>query len=211
MEEDQGVMGQGGEEEEERQPQVEDPPEVRVQPIQGGWIEPADGGTAADPAPAARSVGDGDQVNPDALLEAVGSFGAFQRTWYLLLCLLPLLTAYLTMAAVFTTAQPDHRCAVPGCDSAADPRIDDAFDRGFARFALPRDAGEKGGFSRCRVFPRRAAANASECEPDDFDRSAGPEDCPGGYVYDRSVYLSTVATEWGLFCSEGEVWKCHYQ
>ena len=46
------------------------------------------------------------------LAERLGDFGLYQKIVYLLVCLPTALTAMVTMASVFTTHIPHHRCWV---------------------------------------------------------------------------------------------------
>ncbi len=174
---------------------------------QGSEEEVLGGGTVGA-AVDLRAMGGNAKIDADAVLDAVDPFGAFQKTWYLLLCLPAGMTACLTMSFAFTAAVPAHRCLVPGCDaaaSAADADYAAAFDgaSGFAPFAIPADGASPSGYSECLEFRRNPGAPRGECDAADFDNSSRAN-C-SSLVFDRSVYRSTIATDFGLACAEE--WK----
>eukprot|EP00095_Tigriopus_kingsejongensis_P003154 snap_masked-scaffold791_size96783-processed-gene-0.6 protein:Tk03154 transcript:snap_masked-scaffold791_size96783-processed-gene-0.6-mRNA-1 annotation:"organic cation" len=141
-------------------------------------------------------------INVDTLLEDIGPFGLYQKTFYLLLCLPCTLTAFITLASVFTAAIPRHRCRIPLCDGAANHSdYAAAFDpaRPFANFTLPASAE---GFASCTRWAERSGS-AMACEAGHFDE-AQAVDC-SARVYDEAVYGPTIVSEFDLVC--GSAWQ----
>ncbi|XP_059089159.1 organic cation transporter protein-like [Tigriopus californicus] len=139
------------------------------------------------------------RINLDQVLEDVGPFGAFQKTFYFLLCLPCTLTAFVTLASVFTAAIPPHRCFIPSCDTP-NSTYKQAFDPGdpFATFSIP-SGNQSGGFNSCQMY-KVAPGTKEVCQADHFDL-VETETC-SRWVFDRSVYNSTLATDFDLVCDE---------
>ncbi|XP_066426761.1 solute carrier family 22 member 6 [Molothrus aeneus] len=125
-----------------------------------------------------------------SLLEHVGGMGRFQVLSVLLLSLPVLMMASHNLLQNFTAATSEHRCRPrPGANaSGLDPEA-------LLRVWVPR--GE-----RCRRFvtPQWWLLEANGSEP---TNSSWPETepCGDGWSYDRSVFTSTIITEWDLVCS----------
>ncbi|NXG98711.1 S226B protein, partial [Loxia leucoptera] len=123
------------------------------------------------------------------LLEHVGGMGRFQVVSVLLLSLPVLMMASHNLLQNFTAATSDHRCR---------PRPE-ANASGLAPEALLRVWVPRG--ERCRRFvtPQWWLLEANASEPN----SSWPETepCGDGWTYDRSVFTSTIVTEWDLVCS----------
>ncbi|CAN8177765.1 unnamed protein product [Coccothraustes coccothraustes] len=124
-----------------------------------------------------------------SLLEHVGGMGRFQVVSVLLLSLPVLMMASHNLLQNFTAATSDHRCR-PRPEANASGLDDEAL----LRVWVPR--GE-----RCRRFvtPQWWLLEANGSEPN----SSWPETepCGDGWTYDRSVFTSTIITEWDLVCS----------
>lgn len=139
------------------------------------------------------------RINLDQVLEDVGPFGVYQKTLYFMLCLPCTLTAFVTLASVFTAAIPPYRCFIPSCDTP-NSTFNWAFDPKdpFANFSIPA-GNQSGSFNSCQMF-KVAPDSKEECQPDHFDTSE-TESC-SKWVFDRSVYNSTVATDFNLVCDK---------
>ncbi|XP_068034760.1 solute carrier family 22 member 6-B-like [Anomalospiza imberbis] len=124
-----------------------------------------------------------------SLLEHVGGMGRFQVVSVLLLSLPVLMMASHNLLQNFTAATSDHQCR-PRPEANASGLEPEAL----LRVWVPR--GE-----RCRRFvaPQWWLLEANGSEPN----SSWPETepCGDGWTYDRSVFTSTIITEWDLVCS----------
>ncbi|NXR40575.1 S22A6 protein, partial [Zosterops hypoxanthus] len=126
-----------------------------------------------------------------SLLEHVGGMGRFQVVSVLLLSLPVLMMASHNLLQNFTAATSPHWCRPPpGGDNATaglDPEAQ-------LRVWVPR--GE-----RCRRFvtPQWWLLEANGTAPNGSRPDTEP--CGDGWSYDRSVFTSTIITEWDLVCS----------
>ncbi|XP_064293576.1 solute carrier family 22 member 6-A-like isoform X1 [Phalacrocorax carbo] len=124
-----------------------------------------------------------------SLLEHVGGMGRFQVASVLLLALPILMMASHNLLQNFTAATSDHRCRLRWEDNVTGLDPQDVL-----RVSVPR--GE-----RCRRFvkPQWWFLEANGSVPN----SSWPETepCRDGWTYDRSVFTSTIVTEWDLVCS----------
>ncbi|XP_031950700.1 solute carrier family 22 member 6 [Corvus kubaryi] len=124
-----------------------------------------------------------------SLLEHVGGMGRFQVVSVLLLSLPVFMMASHNLLQNFTAAASDHWCRLrPEANATGlDPEA-------LLRVWVPR--GE-----RCQRFvtPQWWLLEANGSAPN----SSGPETepCGDGWTYDRSVFVSTIITEWDLVCS----------
>uniref|UniRef100_A0A8C3K0X0 Major facilitator superfamily (MFS) profile domain-containing protein n=1 Tax=Calidris pygmaea TaxID=425635 RepID=A0A8C3K0X0_9CHAR len=124
-----------------------------------------------------------------SLLEHVGGMGRFQVASVLLLSLPVFMMASHNLLQNFTAATSDHHCRLRWEANATglDPQD-------LLRVSIPR--GE-----RCRRFvsPQWWLLEANGSAPN----SSWPETepCHDGWTYDRSVFTSTIVTEWDLVCS----------
>ncbi|NXB57570.1 S226B protein, partial [Struthidea cinerea] len=124
-----------------------------------------------------------------SLLEHVGGMGRFQVVSVLLLSLPVFMMASHNLLQNFTAATSDHRCRLrPEANATGlDPEA-------LLRVWVPR--GE-----RCQRFvtPQWWLLEANDSAPN----SSWPETepCGDGWTYDRSVFTSTIVTEWDLVCS----------
>ena len=173
-----------------------------------------------------------DNVDFDEVLIEINGFGKYQKTFYFLLCLPAMFTATITLSNTFVTAEPKTRCDIPLCDDKLMPQYDDAFvsPHYFANYTIPK-TGNDMQFSSCQYYkptinttqirlsqkrseqtlvPTTTAflnnvadPRMSRCDSSHFNQSVRL-DCTK-YVYDQSIYRSTVVSEWNLVCRES--WK----
>ncbi|KAK4805481.1 hypothetical protein QYF61_005526 [Mycteria americana] len=124
-----------------------------------------------------------------SLLEHVGGMGRFQVASVLLLALPVLMMASHNLLQNFTAATSDHRCRLRWEANATglDPQD-------LLRVSVPHS-------EQCRRFvtPQWWLLEANGSAPN----SSWPETepCRDGWTYDRSVFTSTIITEWDLVCS----------
>ncbi|XP_075583244.1 solute carrier family 22 member 6-B-like [Pelecanus crispus] len=124
-----------------------------------------------------------------SLLEHVGGMGRFQVASVLLLALPVLMMASHNLLQNFTAATSAHRCRLrwEANASGLDPQD-------LLRVSVPRS-------EQCRRFvtPQWWLLEANGSAPN----SSWPETepCRDGWTYDRSVFTSTIITEWDLVCS----------
>ncbi|NXY62916.1 S226A protein, partial [Callaeas wilsoni] len=123
------------------------------------------------------------------LLEHVGGLGRYQVVSVLLLCLPLFMMPSHNLLQNFTAATSDHHCRLrPEANATGlDPEA-------LLRVWVP--PGE-----RCRLFvtPQWWLLEANGSAPN----SSWPETepCGNGWTYDRSVFTSTIVSEWDLVCS----------
>ncbi|XP_032976519.1 solute carrier family 22 member 20 [Rhinolophus ferrumequinum] len=125
------------------------------------------------------------------LLDALGGVGRFQLVYTALLLLPCSLLACHNFLQNFTAAVPRHHCQGPTNHTAAATN-----DSGsWLRATIPLD--QLGAPEPCRRFtePQWALLN-----PNTSILGAATEGCKDGWVYDRSVFLSTIVMEWDLVC-----------
>ncbi|XP_054426588.1 solute carrier family 22 member 20-like [Pteronotus mesoamericanus] len=127
------------------------------------------------------------------LLDALGGVGRFQLTYTALLLLPCSLLACHNFLQNFTAAVPRHHCRGPATPAVAATNNSGAWLRATVpldRFGVPEP---------CRRFTEpqwallrpNTSANTSE---------EATEGCKDGWVYDHSVFPSTIVTEWNLVC-----------
>nr|XP_038028437.1 solute carrier family 22 member 6-A-like [Anas platyrhynchos] len=123
------------------------------------------------------------------LLEHVGGMGRFQVASVILLAMPVLMMASHNLLQNFTAATSDHHCRLHWEANATSLDPQDLL-----RVSVPR--GE-----RCRRFvkPQWWLLEANGSAPNDSWLETEP--CHDGWTYDRSVFTSTIITEWDLVCS----------
>ncbi|XP_074023165.1 solute carrier family 22 member 6-B-like [Numenius arquata] len=124
-----------------------------------------------------------------SLLEHVGGMGRFQVVSVLLLSLPVFMMASHNLLQNFTAATTDHHCRLRWEANATglDPQD-------LLRVSIPH--GE-----RCRRFvsPQWWLLEANGSAPNSSWLETEP--CHDGWTYDRSIFTSTIVTEWDLVCS----------
>ena len=129
------------------------------------------------------------RVDYDTILASVGDLGLWH--WLVLLCLVPpaLLPGMWSVLFVFSGYVVHHRCRVPGCDKG-----DSQYDQPWLNFTTPRDGDS---FSSCELYQYN---NLSElqCSEENF-YVKDTQECKE-YVWDDTLFHSTVVTEWSLVC-----------
>ncbi|XP_035035385.1 solute carrier family 22 member 7a [Hippoglossus stenolepis] len=119
----------------------------------------------------------------DEILDEVGGFSKFQFLVLFLLCLPRAILPLHFLLHNFISATPPHRCALGTLeDTNPAPEV----------LALRIPHQDESSLSSCRVYD----------PPLTFDLSQGNRTapCQHGWIYDRSQFSSTTATEWDLVC-----------
>ncbi|KTF92113.1 hypothetical protein cypCar_00008376 [Cyprinus carpio] len=132
------------------------------------------------------------------VLHEIGGFNKFQFLVLYILWLPRIILPLHFLLHNFISGVPPHHCALP--------HLDDRYAAGTEKdsvevlaLGIPRNA--DGSYSSCKMYPL----------PLDFDpnadlsivygnRSNVSVPCQHGWVYDRSQFTSTTATEWDLVC-----------
>ncbi|XP_022616363.1 solute carrier family 22 member 7 [Seriola dumerili] len=124
----------------------------------------------------------------EEILDEVGGFSKFQFLLLFILCLPRAILPLHFLLHNFVSATPPHRCAlrIPE-DRAANPEV--------LALRIPRQ--DDGSLSSCRLYDPLLT----------FDLSPGNRTapCPHGWIYDRSQFSSTTATEWDLVCDDKQL------
>ncbi|XP_077448472.1 organic cation/carnitine transporter 2-like [Stigmatopora argus] len=128
----------------------------------------------------------------------LGDWGPFQRRLCLLLCITMIPNGYGSLVVIFVADTPSHRCLVPMGALNLTPE--------WRRASVPTEEdGRPAECSRYRLDLIRTYSEAG-APPSDVNLSAVPrEGCLDGWEYDRSVYVSTIVSEWDLVCEQK--WK----
>ncbi|XP_046546413.1 organic cation transporter protein-like [Haliotis rubra] len=130
----------------------------------------------------------------DTILETVGEFGPSQRRLYTLLSLPAIYNAAVCMVIfVFLFAVPEHRCAIPGLNNDTFPIQNEAHADLINR-TIPLVLNNHGDQTHSSCIIYSAFPNASS-----RDVNTDTEPCHK-WVYDKSVYQTTVAQTMDLVC-----------
>ncbi|KAG9475527.1 solute carrier family 22 member 20-like [Eleutherodactylus coqui] len=123
------------------------------------------------------------------LLDIVGGLGRFQVINTTMLLLPISFLACHNFLQNFSAAIPDHRCWIPGLDNST-------VNYNLSNFApfIPLD--EDQNTKSCMRFRNSELPN-----PTNGTFKKDTELCKDGWVYDRSVFSSTIVTEWDLVCN----------
>ncbi|XP_004596911.2 solute carrier family 22 member 20 isoform X2 [Ochotona princeps] len=125
------------------------------------------------------------------LLDALGGVGRFQLLSTTLLLLPCGLLACHNFLQNFTAAMPPHHCWVPANLTEATANTSGAW----LRAMVPLD--RRGLPESCRRF---IEPQWTLLRPNASILGAATESCKEGWVYDRSVFPSTIVMEWDLVC-----------
>ncbi|XP_034500827.1 solute carrier family 22 member 20 isoform X2 [Ailuropoda melanoleuca] len=127
------------------------------------------------------------------LLDSLGGVGRFQLVYTALLLLPCSLLACHNFLQNFTAAVPGHHCRGPANHTAAAANHSGAW----LRATVPLD--QLGTPEPCQRFTEPQWALLS---PNTSVRGAATEGCKDGWVYDRSIFPSTIVMEWDLVCED---------
>uniref|UniRef100_A0A3B5AFW4 Solute carrier family 22 member 5 n=1 Tax=Stegastes partitus TaxID=144197 RepID=A0A3B5AFW4_9TELE len=140
----------------------------------------------------------------DAEIAFLGEWGRFQQKVFYLLCLTAIPNGFTGLSIVFLADTPAHRCVVP-----AHVNLSAAWRN--SSIPLEEDQSHGGALvpSKCSRYKIDAMLSYSDrglLPGVDVNLSHVPqESCLDGWEYDRSQYISTIASEWDLVCDDS--WK----
>ncbi|CDQ57593.1 unnamed protein product [Oncorhynchus mykiss] len=127
----------------------------------------------------------------EEVLDEVGGFSKFQFLVLHLLCLPRVILPLHFLLHNFISGVPPHHCALgipgDGSETLADPMT--------LALRVPREA--DGTFSSCRAFSTLVTLDLGHSNYTNVSMSVP---CQDGWVYDRSQFTSTTATQWDLVC-----------
>ncbi|XP_068456355.1 organic cation/carnitine transporter 2-like [Clinocottus analis] len=139
----------------------------------------------------------------EAATAFLGEWGRFQREVFFLLCLTVVPNGFTGMAIVFVGDTPPHACLIPAHLNLT---------AAWRNSSIPLEEESRGGAlvrSACSRYNLRDVKGFSDrglLPGVDVDLSnVSTESCVDGWEYDRSVYVSTIITEWDLVCDNR--WK----
>ncbi|XP_040907432.1 solute carrier family 22 member 5-like [Toxotes jaculatrix] len=139
----------------------------------------------------------------EAATAFLGEWGSFQQQVFFLLCLSTVPNGFAALSIVFLADTPPHRCLVPA-------RVN--LTAAWRNSSIPlEEDGHSGALVPSKCYRYRLDDLLSFSERDllpgvDVNLSNVPkEGCLDGWEYDRSVYISTIISEWDLVCDDR--WK----
>ncbi|XP_015745373.2 solute carrier family 22 member 6-A-like [Python bivittatus] len=128
------------------------------------------------------------------ILEHVGSLGRFQIVYVTLISIPVCMMACHMMLQNFTAGTPDHHCVVRRHAAPGNQSLE---EEGLLVVSLPMDENQKP--AQCRRFRHEQGWPLNGTAKNDTRMETEP--CSDGWVYNRSVFRSTIVTEWDLVCS----------
>ncbi|KAG8439199.1 hypothetical protein GDO86_005425 [Hymenochirus boettgeri] len=128
----------------------------------------------------------------DKEISFLGDWGRYQLLVFFLLSGSTIPNGFNGMSIVFLAATPDHRCLVP--DSAN-------LSEAWRNVSIPLQDGQE---SQCRRYRLEILSNYSALGllpgVDVNVTGIQQEPCMDGWTYSKSIYQSTIVTEWDIVC-----------
>ncbi|XP_061193507.1 organic cation transporter protein-like isoform X1 [Saccostrea echinata] len=132
----------------------------------------------------------------DELLGVLGEFGPYQKYVYFLVCLPSIIAAFHMVNSVFLLGIPKHRCKLPNYPNdtylSQGPAHDDLIK---AYIPTELNADNDVVNKKCKIFSIPVLDNVT----------TGIEQSCSSWVYDKTVYDSTFASEQNLICDK-QLW-----
>ncbi|KAG8008533.1 Solute carrier family 22 member 4 [Nibea albiflora] len=133
----------------------------------------------------------------------IGEWGPFQQQVFYLLCLSVVPNGFTALSIVFTADTPPHRCLIP-----AHINLTAAWRNSSIPLVVDTNSGDwvPSKCSRYKLEDVLSFSDRGLLPGVDVNLSnVATEGCLNGWEYDRSVYISTIITEWDLVCDDR--WK----
>ncbi|XP_071397630.1 organic cation/carnitine transporter 2 [Centroberyx affinis] len=139
----------------------------------------------------------------EAVTAFLGQWGPFQQRVFFLLSLSIIPNGFSGLSIVFLADTPSHRCLVPASANLT---------AAWRNSSIPLEEESRGGAfapSKCsrykldvlQSFSERGLLPGIDVNLSDVQQ----EGCLDGWEYDRSIYISTIVSEWDLVCDDK--WK----
>jgi len=128
----------------------------------------------------------------DEIVQSLGEFGVYQKRVFFLLCIASMSCGIQIMISVFTLGIPQHRCVIPGYPNDTSYHAVNSAHQALLNTSLAwdPDLGESGAWAQCDVT-----------EVDEVTGDRTPGQC-SQWVYDTSVFSSTVVSKFDLVCGK---------
>lgn len=134
----------------------------------------------------------------DVALNTVNGWGRYNRLIYSLLCIPAVFTGIAGMIFVWTGYKMKFRCFVPGCDNTTTAAY--LYNSSHTVFTIPTTTpGESQ--DQCQRYADSESLTNGHCTPERFSRNSTVP-C-AEYVYDPSIMLDSVMSQFNLVCDRG--------
>ena len=139
----------------------------------------------------------------DGILSAVGEFGTWQKMLFFFVSLIGIMTGMNTLGQVFMAGEVDHWCRVASWDEAncTTGRPNDwecllaKRNASIPLIVTNKNTGEEG-FDSCHMYDVRKVDFTPGMNATHFTDNI--IECPNGWVFDSSQYVTTIISEVGL-------------
>ncbi|XP_053398435.1 organic cation transporter protein-like [Mercenaria mercenaria] len=132
----------------------------------------------------------------DEILVLLGEFGPYQKRIYFLVGLPAINAGIFMMINVFLLGNPDHRCAIPGCDNDT-YAVQSNLHAILINRTIPPPDDDNFKYDECHLFPPNASYYDNYSRP----TNASKYKCDK-WVYDESVFHENVVTEMSVVCDK---------
>ncbi|KAK3769800.1 hypothetical protein RRG08_046905 [Elysia crispata] len=149
----------------------------------------------------------------DDIIAHLGQFGPYQRRVYALICIPSIAIGMQTLSTVFTMAVPDHRCALPSWPGDTYDAQNSAHADAISSIIPPGDDDEKWSSCSMRKWQDSLAVNSTLgalYQLNETSVSSNQTEGCGKWVYDKSIYKSTLISKLNLVC-ENKLGRSHVQ
>lgn len=135
----------------------------------------------------------------DAILIELGSFGKYQKIYYVLICIPILLNAAFTLGYIFEAGTPSYRCQIPECEGT------NISEQDWLKFAVPlkHDSTPHECLRYASIHaPQPSGYSHDSCSASSFNTSE--EKTCQDFVYQTKEV--TIMNEWNITCHHNH-WK----